>query len=185
MLAGWRGNSQTRVRTGDICWQADSSIRPRSGDGFRMRGWEANTRVRSAVDRVGNETMSLEYVDWDIGEVTVINLTGRITLGQGTQRLRQSILEVLDRGRRHILLNFDEIFYVDSSGLGELVASRKKVVESGGNLKLMKLNKITRDLIQITKLYSVFEVFNDEASALKSFKEPAAPADLGPGVPRS
>ena len=75
--------------------------------------------------------MSLEYIDWDTGDVTVINLTGRITLGQGTQRLRQSIREVLDRGRTRILLNFDEVFYVDSSGLGELVMSRKTVMAAG------------------------------------------------------
>jgi anti-sigma B factor antagonist len=121
--------------------------------------------------------MGLEYVDWDIGEVTVINLAGRITLGQGTQRLRQSILEVLERGRRQILLNFEEVFYVDSSGLGELVASGKKVMGAGGNLKLMKLNQITRDLIQVTRLYTVFEVFADEASAMKSFQGPVPPSN--------
>lgn len=121
--------------------------------------------------------MSLEYIDWDTGDVTVINLTGRITLGQGTQRLRQSIREVLDRGRTQILLNFDEVFYVDSSGLGELVTSRRTVMGAGGRLKLMKLNQITRDLIQITQLYTVFEVFNDEKAALQSFENPEVQKD--------
>ena len=116
--------------------------------------------------------MSLEYVDWDIGGVTVINLAGRITLGQGTHKLRQAIREALDRGRSHILLNFDEVLYVDSSGLGELVASSKQVLEAGGRMKLMKLNQMAKDLIQITRLYMVFEVFKDEATALRSFEEP-------------
>ncbi len=115
--------------------------------------------------------MGLDYVDWDVEDVTVINLNGRITLGEGTQRLRKAVREVLDRGRTNILLNFDEVFYVDSSGLGELVISRKAVLEKDGKLKLMKLNQITRDLIQMTRLYTLFEVFADEHSALESFKQ--------------
>jgi anti-sigma B factor antagonist len=115
--------------------------------------------------------MSLEYVDWDIGAVTVINLAGRITLGKGTERLRQAVRDVLDRGRRQILLNFDEVFYVDSSGLGELVASSKRVLQAGGRMKLMKLNQVANNLLQVTRLYMVFEVFKDEASALRSFEE--------------
>lgn len=113
--------------------------------------------------------MTLDYIDWDIGEVTVINLTGRIVLGQGTQRLREAIKAVLDRGRARILLNFDEVFYVDSSGLGELVGALKRVKEAGGEIKLMKLNQITRDLIQVTRLCTLFEVFKDEKTALASF----------------
>ncbi len=119
--------------------------------------------------------MSLDYVDWDTGGVTVINLSGRITLGKGTQTLRKAVREALDRGRNQLLLNFDEVFYVDSSGLGELVSSHKAVGAAGGKLKLMKLNQITKDLIQITRLYTIFEVFADEKSALASFNEaPAA-----------
>ena len=118
--------------------------------------------------------MTLQYIDWDIGEVTVINLIGRVTLGQGTQCLRQSIEDVLERGRLRILLNFDEVFYVDSSGLGELVSALRRVTAAGGQLKLMKLNKITRDLIQTTRLYTVFEVFDREEPALASFRAPAA-----------
>jgi anti-sigma B factor antagonist len=120
--------------------------------------------------------MKLSYVDWDIGDVTVINLAGRIVLGQGTQQLREAINAVLARGRRKILLNFDEVFYVDSSGLGELVSARKRVVAAGGHLKLMKLNQITRDLIQVTHICTLFEVFSDEPTALKSFAAPNAQA---------
>ena len=113
--------------------------------------------------------MSLEYVDWDIGEVTVINLAGRITLGQGTSRLRRSVTDALARERRKLLLNFDEVFYIDSTGLGELVSLHTSVRKAGGELKLMKPRQVTRDLLTITKLYTVFEIFADEPSALRSF----------------
>ena len=114
--------------------------------------------------------MSLNFIDMDVGDVTIIHLTGRITLGRGTETLRQAIEEVLARGRTSIVLNFDEITYVDSSGLGELVLARKRVVEAGGMLKLMKLKQIMRDLIQVTRLYTIFEVFDDEPAALRSFR---------------
>jgi anti-sigma B factor antagonist len=116
---------------------------------------------------------ALDYIDWDIGEVTVINFTGRLTLGQGSERFRQSVREVLERGRRQILLNFDEVFYVDSSGLGELVSALKAVHQAGGVIKLMKLNQLTRDIIQMTRICTLFEVFKDEKSALASFQRPS------------
>lgn len=113
--------------------------------------------------------MSLQYIDWDVGDVTVINLTGRITLGQGTERLRQAVDEVMERGRKNLVLNFSEVMYVDSSGLGTLIHLHSTVVRSGGMLKLMKLREITRDLIQVTHLHTVFEVFTDEDTAVASF----------------
>jgi anti-sigma B factor antagonist len=128
-----------------------------------------------AQNAVNLNALALNCIDWDIGEVTVLNLAGRITLGEGTLRLRETIDEILARGRNKILLNFSEVFYVDSAGLGTLVQVNSLVRNAGGKLKLMKLKEITRDLIQITRLYSVFEIFPDEASALDSFKsEPAA-----------
>jgi anti-sigma B factor antagonist len=128
-----------------------------------------------AQNAVNLNALALNCIDWDIGEVTVLNLAGRITLGEGTLRLRETIDEILARGRNQILLNFSEVFYVDSAGLGTLVQVNSLVRNAGGKLKLMKLKEITRDLIQITRLYSVFEIFPDEASALDSFKsEPAA-----------
>ena len=97
----------------------------------------------------------------------------KLFTGRANPTLAQKICDYLQiplgRGRTHILLNFDEVFYVDSSGLGELVMSHKRVNDAGGKLKLMKLNQITRDLIQITRLYTVFEVFSDEKAALQSF----------------
>ncbi len=115
--------------------------------------------------------MSLEYIDWDIRDVTVINLSGRITLGEGTSRVRTAVREALARGRKNLLLNMNDVFYVDSSGLGELVTLHTTVRKAGGHLKLMKLNELTRNLLTVTKLYTVFETFADEQSALKSFSE--------------
>ena len=114
--------------------------------------------------------MSLEYVDWDDGDVAVITLSGRITLGQGTQRLREAVQEVIRRGRTKVLLNLDEVLSMDSTGLGELVAAHRRVMEAGGQLKLMKLTQVARNLMQITQLYTVFEIFADERSALASFR---------------
>ena len=113
--------------------------------------------------------MSLQYVDSDIGNVTLVELTGRITLGRGTEVLREAIDNVLASGRSSILLNLAEVFYIDSSGLGTLVHSNSIVRKAGGQLKLLKPREVARDLIQVTRLYTIFEVFDDEQAALKSF----------------
>jgi anti-sigma B factor antagonist len=117
--------------------------------------------------------MALSWIDWDSGDVTVVALTGRITLGEGTSRLRDAVRQTLERGRNKIVLNLAEVVYVDSSGLGELVHSLTSVRRGGGQLKLSNLQALMRDLIQITRLYSVFEVFPDEQSAVNSFHQPA------------
>lgn len=144
-------------------------ILPRNGGAFPTAATEPNTRERSAVERF----MSLTYIDWDIGDVTVISLAGRITLGEGTSRLRTAVRDAIARGRTKILLNMYDVFFIDSSGLGELVIAHVSARKSGTQVKLMKINQMTRDLLQITKLYSVFEVFPDEPSALQSFQTPA------------
>ncbi len=113
--------------------------------------------------------MSLEAIDWEVGDVTVISLTGAITLGAPTSRLREWIVEALNLGRRKILLNLHEVYFIDSSGLGELVSAYTSVTGRGGRLKLLNLNRRARDLLQVTKLYTVFEVFDDEGKALASF----------------
>jgi anti-sigma B factor antagonist len=116
--------------------------------------------------------MALSWIDWDTGDVTVVALTGRVTLGEGTSRLRGAVQQALDRGRNKIVLNLSEVMYVDSSGLGELVHSLTSVRRSGGQLKLSNLQALTRDLIQVTRLYTVFEVFPDDESAVNSFNKP-------------
>lgn len=112
----------------------------------------------------------LQYYDADVGDVTIIHFSGKITLGAGTAMLREAVESVLARGRGSIVLDFAEISYVDSVGLGTLVSVYTQVKQAGGQLKLMKLRQITRDLIQITRLYSIFEVFSDQKLAVASFK---------------
>ncbi len=114
--------------------------------------------------------MALQYIDWDSGEVTVIDLSGRITHGEGTSKLRQSVEEVLERGRRNILLNFAEVFYVDSSGLGTLLEIRSMVAAVEGRVKLMKLRELTRNAMQVMRIHTLFEVFADQESAMRSFE---------------
>ena len=118
--------------------------------------------------------MTLSWVDWDIDDVTVISLTGRITLGEGTARLRDAVKQVLERGRNKIILHMGEVMYIDSSGLGELVQSHTRVMAAGGQLKLVKVQQLARDIIQITRLFTVFEVHPDEETAVKSFQRSAA-----------
>lgn len=114
-------------------------------------------------------TMALEHFDWEVGDVYVLHLQGPITLGQATQKLRSLIHETLESGKRNILLNMSEVYYIDSSGLGELVAAYTTASRQGGKLKLMKLTQKVQDVVQLTKVYRVFEVFNDEETALRSF----------------
>jgi len=104
-----------------------------------------------------------------VGDVTVIDVAGRITLGEGSAALRESMKDLVTKGQKKILLNLGEVSYIDSSGIGELVSGFTTVTNSGGNLKLLNLNKRVKDLLQITKLYTVFEVHEDEAAAIRSF----------------
>src|SRR5499427_2645500 len=101
--------------------------------------------------------------------VTILDLGGRITLGEGSVQLRDSVRDLLAKGQKKILLNLGEVNYIDSSGIGELVSAFTTVTNSGGQLKLLNLNKRVKDLLQITKLYTVFDVHEDEAAAIRSF----------------
>jgi anti-sigma B factor antagonist len=102
--------------------------------------------------------------------VTIVDMSGRITLGEGSVILRDSIKELLGSGHKKILLNLGNVSYIDSSGIGELVSAFTSVRNQGGELKLLKLTKKVHDLLQITKLYTVFDVKDDEAEAIRSFK---------------
>ena len=101
--------------------------------------------------------------------VTIVDCSGRITLGEGLGDLRDSIREALSGTRKNIVLNLGEVSYIDSSGLGQLIGSYATVRERGGQLKLVNLQKKVVDLMQITKLLTVFETYNTEAAALASF----------------
>lgn len=105
-----------------------------------------------------------------LDDVVIMDLGGRITIGEGTLVLRNQIRRMLDDGDRKFLLNLADVNYIDSSGLGELVTSFTTVRNQDGQLKLLNLTRRVQDLLQITKLLTVFEVFNSEAEALKSMK---------------
>ena len=113
--------------------------------------------------------MSLHATHRDAGKVTVVDLSGRITLGEGSALLRKTIRGLLDDQRTLILLDLADVDYIDSSGIGELVSGFSAVKGRNGDLKLLNLTKKVRDLLQITKLYTVFDVFSDESAALRSF----------------
>jgi anti-sigma B factor antagonist len=109
-----------------------------------------------------------------VGGVTVVDVSGRIELGEESAALRDLIGDLLSKGHKQILLNLGDVHYIDSSGLGTLVSSFTSVRKQGGELKLLNLTNKVSDLMQITKLYTVFDIANDEASALKSFGQTTA-----------
>ena len=113
--------------------------------------------------------MSVKLSNRQVGDVTVVDATGRITLGEGASTLRDSMRDLAAKGNKKLLLNLSEVSYIDSSGIGEMVSSYTTITNHGGQLKLLGLSKRVKDLLQITKLYTVFEVFEDEASAVRSF----------------
>jgi anti-sigma B factor antagonist len=98
-----------------------------------------------------------------------VDVAGRITLGEGSSALRDTLRDMINKNQKKILLNLGEVNYIDSSGIGELVSGFTTVTNSGGQLKLLNLNKRVKDLLQITKLYTVFDVHEDEAGAIRSF----------------
>lgn len=110
-----------------------------------------------------------------IGDVVVLDISGRITLGEGNVMLREIVRELADKGNKRIVLNLAGVSYVDSSGLGELVKTHTTIRNRGGDLKLASLNKRVHDLLHATRLSSVFDIQNDEASALQSLAGPSSP----------
>lgn len=113
--------------------------------------------------------MSLQATHRDAGKVTVVDLSGRIVLGDGSALLRKTIRALLADQRKNILLNLADVDYIDSSGIGELVSAFTAVKNQSGEMKLLYLTKKVRDLLQITKLYTVFDVYTDEGTAVRSF----------------
>ncbi|HMC31972.1 MAG TPA: STAS domain-containing protein [Candidatus Angelobacter sp.] len=115
--------------------------------------------------------MSMKASTRQVDGVTVVDLSGRITLGEGSVVLRDTVRELIGKGDKRILLNLGDVTYIDSSGIGELVSAFTTVRNQGGELKLLKLTKKVHDLLQITKLYTVFDIKDDEAVAIASFKK--------------
>ena len=113
--------------------------------------------------------MSVNLNTRQVGDVSVLDVAGRITLGEGSTALRDMLRDMVSKGQKKILLNLGQVSYIDSSGIGELVSGFTTVTNQGGQLKLLGLTKRVKDLLQITKLYTVFDVHEDEAGAIRSF----------------
>ncbi len=113
--------------------------------------------------------MSMHLATRDVSGVTIVDLSGKITLGEGGMTLREEVRKLVADGSKKIVLNLGDVNYIDSSGLGELVSAYTAVKHAGGELKLLNLTSKVRDLLVITKLVTVFDVKDNEASAVSSF----------------
>ena len=113
--------------------------------------------------------MSFKATSREIRGITVVDVSGRITLGEGSAMLREMVRDMMGKGQLKIVLNLGDVTYIDSSGIGELVSSFTAVKKEGGELKLLHLTKKVHDLLLITKLFTVFDVHNDENKAVSSF----------------
>ncbi len=105
----------------------------------------------------------------EAGNVTILDIHGKLTLGEGDELLRDKVNSLVHQNRKQILLNLAEVPYIDSAGLGEIVRTYTTVSRQGGSLKLLNLTKRIQDLLAITKLLTVFETFENEKDAVKSF----------------
>jgi anti-sigma B factor antagonist len=104
-----------------------------------------------------------------VGDIKILDCSGKITLGEGTMAVRNTVRDVLKNGGKKIILNLGDVSYIDSSGIGELVSTYTTVVNQGGQLKLLNLTKKIHELLQITKLLTVFQVYDSESAAVVSF----------------
>jgi anti-sigma B factor antagonist len=140
----------------------------------RTESQEIATSACNILDRLGlgmqgKTPTKMQTGTRQIGEVTVLDISGRITLGEGNVMLRDVVRDLADKGNKRIILNLGEVNYIDSSGLGELVKTHTTISNKGGELKLTNLNKRVSDLLQMTRLSAVFDIQTDEATAIKSF----------------
>ncbi|MGA2923586.1 MAG: STAS domain-containing protein [Candidatus Sulfotelmatobacter sp.] len=141
----------------------------------RTESKELATSACEVLDRLGlgmqNRTpVKMQTTTRHVGDVAVLEISGRITLGEGNVMLREIVRELLDKGNKKIVLDLDEVQYVDSSGIGELVKTHTTVRNQGGQLRLINLNKRVNDLLQMTRLSAVFDIERDEASAVASLR---------------
>jgi len=123
---------------------------------------------------------SLNIQERQLGGVTVVDLAGKIFIGETNRQLHDALKRLVSEGKRQILLNLAKVTNIDSSGLGEVVAGFTTLRNAGGELKLVNLPAHVWDLMTVTKLYTVFDIFEDEATAVGSFEEPADPLATGP-----
>ena len=158
--SSYRGESRQKLGSGEqprrIRWVAPS-----------FPGDSSTKKSRSNKRKVFG--VSVAFTIRQSNEITIIDLKGRIVLGEGSVTVRDTVHDLLTKGQKRILLNLGAVNYIDSSGIGELVSAFAAAKKQGGELKLLNLNKRIHDLLQITKLYTVFDVKDDEASAVESF----------------
>lgn len=133
----------------------------------------ANTAC-AILDRLGlgiqgHTPVKMQTAIRHVEGIAIVDVSGRITVGEGNVMLRETVLGLLDKGSKKILLNLHNVGYVDSSGMGELVRSYTTVKNQGGQMKLVSLSKRVHDLLQLTRLYAIFDIETDEASAIQSF----------------
>ena len=114
--------------------------------------------------------MSMKSSTRQVDGVTIVDLSGRITLGEGSVVLRDTVRDLLSKGQKKILLNLGDVNYIDSSGIGELVSAFTTAKNQGASVKLLGLTKKVKDVLQLTKLYTVFDIYDDEASGIASYK---------------
>jgi anti-sigma B factor antagonist len=142
----------------------------------RTESKELATSACEVLDRLGlgmqNSTpVKMQTITRHLGDIAILEISGRITLGEGNVMLREIVRELLDKGNKKIVLDLDEVQYVDSSGIGELVKTHTTVRNQGGQLRLINLNKRVNDLLQMTRLLAVFDIEADEVSAVASLRD--------------
>ena len=140
----------------------------------RTDSTELSTSACAVLDRLGigmqgKTPVKMQTSTRQVGGVTIVDVSGRITLGEGNVILREIVRDLAEKGARAIVLNLGEVQYIDSSGVGELVKAHTTIRNQGGQLKLANLNKRVHDLLELTRLSAVFDIQKDETSAIKSF----------------
>src|SRR2546421_7044504 len=143
--------------------------------GKRQTGATPASQYRAETHKETAWRMTMKSKSRESNGVTILDLSGRMTLGEDTILLRETIRDLVSRERKMILLNLGDVPYIDSSGIGELVSAFTSVKKQGGSLKLLNLTKKVRDVLQITKLYTVFDVYLNEEGAIQAFEKEAAP----------
>ncbi len=120
--------------------------------------------------------MRLEIAERQIGAVTILDLSGKLTIDQDAQRLKDKINSLIHQQHTKVVLNLGEVSYIDSGGLGQLVSSYGSLAKTNGGLKLLHVNKRNHDLLSITRLVTIFDAYDSEEEAVKSFDRPAGSA---------
>jgi len=167
------------TRSEDVAFFREVLKEGRSLIVVRTDSQQLATSACEVLDRLGlgmgsRTPIKMQTTTRQIGDIVVLDISGRITLGEGNVILREIVRGLVDKGNKKIVLNLGEVQYIDSSGIGELVKTHTTVRNQGGQLRLVNLNKRVNELLQMTKLSAVFDIERDEASAMKSLRELAA-----------